>query len=150
MRRAAAALLLLAFCAAGAAQTLPPPSSQGVVHLSRSERKERRAKLAEQYQQFLIDVEPIMQPAELDTFLILESDVQRDLYIEDFWHRHDLTEGMPNGMFKQTYYARLDTAKERYRSLNSDRGRAWLDRCLGNDQGGQERGPRARMDQFRL
>ncbi|HXH37682.1 MAG TPA: GWxTD domain-containing protein, partial [Thermoanaerobaculia bacterium] len=126
MRVAAAALLLLVFCAGGAAQTLPPPASQGVVKLSRRERKERTAKLAEQYQTFISDVEPIMQPTELDTFLILESDAQRDLYIEDFWRRHALTEGMPGSTFRQVYYERLVTAKERYRSLGSDRSRAYV------------------------
>ena len=64
-----------------------------------------------------------MQPSELDTFLILESDAQRDLYITDFWHRHDLTEGVPAGAFKNMYYERIAEAKERYRSLASDRGR---------------------------
>jgi Ca-activated chloride channel family protein len=126
VRAAAASLLLLVLGGAGVAQTLPPPSSQGVVKLSRSERKARIAKLADEYRKFLTDVEPIMQQTELDTFLILESDAQRDLYIEDFWHRHDLTEGAPAGTFRQTYYARLDTAKERYRSLGSDRARAYV------------------------
>jgi len=121
-----APLLLLLFCATGVAQTLPPPANQGVVKLSRSERKERTAKLAEQYRQFLIDVEPIMQPTELDTFLILESDAQRGIYIDDFWRRHGLIDGMEGGAFRQTYYARLDTARERYRSLSSDRGRAYV------------------------
>jgi Ca-activated chloride channel family protein len=107
----------------GAAQTLPSPSNQGTVKLSRRERKERTAKLAEEYRQFLIDVDPIIQPSERDTFLILESDAQRDLYITDFWRRHDLTEGMPNGAFKNIYYERIAGAKERYRSLASDRGR---------------------------
>ena len=125
-RMVGACFLFLVFGAAGIAQTLPPTSSQGAVKLSRSERKERMAKLPERYRQFLIDVEPIMQPTELDTFLILESDVQRDLYIDDFWRRHDLTEGVPKGTFRQTYYERLDTAKERYRSLSSDRGRAYV------------------------
>jgi Ca-activated chloride channel family protein len=105
------------------AQTLPAPSNQGTVKLSRRERKERTAKLAEEYRQFLIDVDPIIQPSELDTFLILESDAQRDLYMTDFWRRHDLTEGMPAGAFKNIYYERIAEAKERYRSLASDRGR---------------------------
>jgi VWFA-related protein len=125
MRWAAAALLLL-FCVGGVAQTLPPPASQGVVKLSRRERKERTAKLGEVYRQFLIDVEPIIQPTETDTFLILESDAQRDLYIEDFWRRHDLTEGMPSGTFRKVYYDRIDTVKERYRSVTTDRARAYL------------------------
>jgi Ca-activated chloride channel family protein len=122
--RTAAVLLLFIFCAAGAAQTLPQPSS--AVKLSRRERKERTAKLSDTYRQFLIDVEPIMQQTEIDTFLVLESDAQRDLYIEDFWRRHDLTEGMPSGMFRKVYYDRIETAKQRYRSLASDRSRAYL------------------------
>jgi Ca-activated chloride channel homolog len=126
VRAAAAALLLLVLCVADAAQTLPPPASQGAVKLSRRERKERTAKLSDQYRQFLIDVAPIMQQTELDTFLILESDAQRDLYIDDFWRRHDLTEGVPSGSFRQLYYARIDTAKERYRSLVADRARAYV------------------------
>ncbi|HEX9459712.1 MAG TPA: VWA domain-containing protein, partial [Thermoanaerobaculia bacterium] len=126
MRSAAASLLLLALCVGDAAQTLPPPAAQGVVKLSRRERKERMAKLTDQYRQFLIDVEPIIQETEIDTFLILESDAQRDLYIADFWRRHDLTEGMPSGTFRQVYYDRIATVKERYRSVNSDRARAYL------------------------
>jgi len=122
----APALLLVLLCAAGVAQTLPAPADQGKVKLSRRERKERIAKLAEEYRQFLIDVDPIIQPAEIDTFLILESDAQRDLYITDFWRRHDLTEGMPAGAFKNIYYERIAEAKERYRSLVSDRGRVYV------------------------
>jgi Ca-activated chloride channel family protein len=126
MKRLAAPLLLLALCVSGAAQTLPPPSAQGVVKLSRRERKDRIAKLAEQYRQFLTDVEPIIQQTEVDTFLILESDAQRDLYIDDFWRRHDLTEGMPSGMFRKVFYDRIETARERYKSLSTDRARAYL------------------------
>ena len=124
MRTAPAAFLLLVLCAAGVAQTLPQPGKD--VKLSRRERKERTAKLSDTYRQFLIDVEPIMQQTEIDTFLVLESDAQRDLYIADFWRRHDLTEGMPNGAFRQIYYERIVTAKERYRSLASDRGRVYV------------------------
>jgi Ca-activated chloride channel family protein len=126
MKRLAAPFLLLALCVSGAAQTLPPPSAQGVVKLSRRERKDRIAKLTDQYRQFLTDVEPIIQQTEVDTFLILESDAQRDLYIEDFWRRHDLTEGIPSGMFRKVFYDRIETAKERYKSLSTDRARAYL------------------------
>jgi hypothetical protein len=107
----AAVLLLSLFSGSLVAQELPPPASQGVVKLTRRERKERTAKLAEKYQQFLLDVEPIMQDAERDGFLILESDAQRDLYIEDFWRRHEAAEGTPKGSFRQLYYDRLETAK---------------------------------------
>ena len=63
--------------------------------LSSTERKERVKNLSDKYRQFLAEVEPIMQPEELETFLLLESDAQRDLYIEDFWHRRDLAREGP-------------------------------------------------------
>src|SRR5436309_1672759 len=48
--------------AAPSAGTKPqPPQDPAVRKLSRRERKEKMAKLGEKYQQFLIDVEPIMQ-----------------------------------------------------------------------------------------
>ncbi len=126
MRAAGAALLLVLAGVTAAAQTLPPPANQGEVKLSRRERKDRIAKLPEVYQQFLIDVEPIMQDQERDTFLIMESDAQRDLYIADFWRRRDLTEGTASGAFQKIYYDRLATAKEQFKSLHSDRGRAYV------------------------
>src|SRR6266568_3054476 len=55
------------------------PPDQGVRKLSRRERKERIKNLSEMSRQFLTDVEPIMHAAELDTFLILDTDAQRDL-----------------------------------------------------------------------
>ena len=122
----AVALLLFLFSGGIVAQTLPPPASEGVVKLTRRERKERTAKLGQKYQQFLLDVEPIMQDVERDAFLILESDAQRDLYIEDFWRRHEAAEGTPQGSFRDLYYDRLETAKARYRSAASDRSRAYL------------------------
>jgi Ca-activated chloride channel family protein len=126
MRAAGAALLLVLLGVTAAAQTLPSTASQGTVKLSRRERKDRIAKLSEIYRQFLEDVEPIMLDQERDTFLIMESDAQRDLYIADFWHRRDLTEGTPSGAFQKIYYDRLATAKEQFKSLHSDRGRAYV------------------------
>src|SRR5438094_7975727 len=60
---------------------------QDVKKLSRSERKERVKNLSDKYRQFLNEVEPIMQPDELDPYLQTESDAQRDPYIEDFRKR---------------------------------------------------------------
>src|ERR1700682_5091283 len=103
-----------------------PPQDPGTRKLSRRERKERIAKLPERYQQFLIDVEPIMQQAELDTFLILESDAQRELYIDDFWHRRDIAQGTSHHAYKDQYYDRLEGAKEKFRNVSSDRSRIYL------------------------
>ena len=71
-----------------------PYISADVKKLSRSERKEHIKNLSDKYRQFLNEVEPIMQPDELDTFLQMESDAQRDLYIEDFWKRRAASKGV--------------------------------------------------------
>jgi Ca-activated chloride channel family protein len=104
----------------------PPQNDPGVRKLSRRERKDRIAKLPEKYQEFLRDVEPIILPQELDTFLILETDPQRDVYIIEFWRRRDVAQGTTNYAFRAKYYARLDDAKDRFKYLSSDRARVFL------------------------
>lgn len=111
-------LLSLAFVA--------PYVSADVKKLSRSERKERIKNLSDKYRQFLNEVEPIMQPDELDTFLQLESDAQRDIYIDDFWKRRASAKGVSVTEVREQYYARRETAKEKYRSIASDRGRIYV------------------------
>jgi Ca-activated chloride channel family protein len=112
--------LLLSFCAAPA--ILPAPE------LTKREQKERIAKLAEEYQQFLLDVAPILSPVEQNTFLTLETDPQRDLFIEDFWTRRDKAQGTTNHAFRKLYYERLDVAKEKYHGPATDRGKIYLTR----------------------
>jgi Ca-activated chloride channel homolog len=99
---------------------------QGVRKLSRRERKERIKNLPDNYREFLRDVEPIMLPHELDTFLILETDPQRDVYINEFWRRRDVAQGTTNHAFKDEYYARLESAKERFKYMSTDRARVYL------------------------
>ena len=103
-----------------------PWVSADVKQLSRSERKERIKNLSDKYRQFLTEVEPIMQPEELDTFLQLESDAQRDIYIDDFWKRRADAKGVSVTEVREQYYARRETAKEKYRSVASDRGRIYV------------------------
>ncbi len=107
-------------------QKTPPAQDSGVRKLSRRERKEKIAALSDQYRQFLQDVEPIMLPTELDTFLMLETDPQREIYVTEFWRRRDKAQGTTNHAFKDEYYARLDEAKTRYKYLTSDRARMYL------------------------
>jgi Ca-activated chloride channel family protein len=126
MRLRWCAAILLVLAAAGAsAETPAAPAPQPVVKLSRGEQKARIAKLGADYQQFLLDVEAIMQPAERDAFLLLESDPQRDLFVDDFWLRRDKAAGTTRA-FRQLYYDRLATAKQRYGSISGDRSRVYL------------------------
>ena len=108
------------------AKDAPKPQDAGVRKLSRRERKERIKNLSDKYRQFLIDVEPIMQDSELDTFLILETDPQRDIYITEFWRRRDQLQGTTNHTFRDQYYGRLETVKEQFKYVSSDRSRIYL------------------------
>ena len=102
------------------------PADPTVRKLGRRERKEKIAKLGETYRQFLEDVEPIMQQTELDTFLVLETDPQRDIYINEFWKRRDQAQGTNNQAFREAYYLRVEEAREQFKQLSSDRSRIYL------------------------
>jgi VWFA-related protein len=117
MTRTVAGLALALFLGASFAA-----AAEGPKPLSRSERKERVRNLSDYYRQFLAEVEPIMQPEELDTFLRLESDAQRELYVDDFWARREKTQ--PG--YRAMYYERLQIAREKYRSAASDRGKIFI------------------------
>ncbi|HEY2324228.1 MAG TPA: VWA domain-containing protein, partial [Thermoanaerobaculia bacterium] len=78
--------------------------------------------------QFLLDVTPIITPVERDTFLTLETDPQRDLFIDDFWTRRDKTQGTTNHAFRKLYYERLEVVKEKYHGATTDRGKMYLTR----------------------
>jgi Ca-activated chloride channel family protein len=104
----------------------PAPADPGVRKLSRRERKERLKNLPEKYRQFIQDVEPIMLPTELDTFLILETDAQREIYITEFWRRRDVQQGTTNHRFRDDYYERLEEVKDKFKYVSSDRSRLYL------------------------
>ncbi len=139
MKRNALAIALAVLFAAGniVAQSGNPPAQSdpnakpaqqdpGVRKLSRRERKDRIAKLPDKYRQWLEDVEPIILPQEVDSFLILDTDAQRDIYINDFWKRRDAAQGTTNHTFRDLYYERLETAREQFKQVSSDRARVYL------------------------
>ena len=133
--KALAAALTLVFAADILAQAPAPPpkpddkkpaQADRLRKLTRRERAAKIAKLEIRQQEFLTDVEPILLPSELDTFLTLETEAQRDAFIEDFWNRRDAYAGTTNRAFKDAYYARLEIAKEQFKHVNSDRARMFL------------------------
>jgi VWFA-related protein len=119
MKRALAFLFLVLFTFFALAADKKP-------ELSRRERKDRIAKLTDVHRQFLTEVGPIIQPFERDAFLMLESDAQRDAFIEDFWRRRDIARGTTNGSARDEYYARLDFVRENFEGIASDRGTIYL------------------------
>src|SRR5437867_4492537 len=108
------------------ADQAPVKQDPGIRKLSRRERKEKIKNLSEKYQEFLKDVEPIMQQSELDTFLLLETDPQREIYITEFWRRRDIAQGTTNHTFRDQYYDRLESVKEKFKYVSSDRSRIYL------------------------
>ncbi len=112
-------------------QTAAPPTEpsddkvETLRKLSRKERRDRIAKLNVQHQDFVENVMPIIFDAELDTFLGLQTDAERDAFVAEFWRRRDLMQG-GHGRFKETYYARLDQAKQLFKQLNTDRAKMFL------------------------
>src|SRR6185436_15014916 len=67
-----------------------------------------------------------MLPQELDAFLVLETNAQRDVFIDDFWRRRDRATGVSNRAFRDLYYIRIEEAKEAFENLMSDRARMYL------------------------
>jgi Ca-activated chloride channel family protein len=94
--------------------------------LTKRERKDRIAALAEKHRQFLMDVEPIIVPTERDTFLRLDTEPQRDAFIDDFWRRRDQALGTTNNAARAEYYNNLEFVKENFGQVSSDRGRVYL------------------------
>ncbi|HXI11223.1 MAG TPA: VWA domain-containing protein [Thermoanaerobaculia bacterium] len=105
---------------------LDPINDPGVRKLSRRDRKDRIKNLTETYQNFLKDVEPIIMPTELNAFLQLESDAQREVYIEAFWKLRDSDRKTIYNEYRETYYERLGEAKEKFKYLTSERSRTYL------------------------
>jgi Ca-activated chloride channel family protein len=140
-RHFAALLVVTLFALNIAAQEKNPPAppkeaapvarpdatqDQGVKKLSRRDRKERRARLSDKYQKFLIDVEPIIMADEVDAFLILETDAQRDLWIEDFWNRRDPDPRSSVNEYREQYGELLIEARAKYKNTSVDPARILL------------------------
>lgn len=113
-------LILLALLAAA------PSFAADPAPLTKRERKDRIASLSEKHRQFLLDVEPILTPKERDTFLRLETDPQRDAFIDDFWRRRDAARGTTHHAAHDEYYAQLEYVRDNFGQISSDRGRVYL------------------------
>lgn len=148
--RSAALLLVLTMCAVNTdAGTNNPdgdhPSDPVTVNqkkgstktsdreLSRNERKERLSKLPDRYHDFLREVEPIITPDEATAFLLLDTDAQRDYFIERFWMVRDSDPATPRNEYREQYEVLLAEVKELFKYTASDRSRIYLTRGRPTD-----------------
>lgn len=58
------------------------------------------------------EVAYIIKPLERDVFLKLQSDRERDLFIEAFWRQRDPNPGLKENAFKKEHYRRLEFANK--------------------------------------
>lgn len=85
----------------------------------------------DRYQKWLQEeVLYLSTPEEKETFLTLNTDTQRDQFIEQFWKRRDPTPGTEINEFKDEHYRRIKYANERFAKdvpgWQTDRGRIYI------------------------
>src|SRR5450432_1142931 len=83
------------------------------------------------YKQWLSeDVIYIISPAERQSFLQLETNEEREQFIEQFWLRRSATPDLPDNDFKEEHYRRIAYANEHFASgipgWRTDRGRIYI------------------------
>jgi len=90
-------------------------------------------KIPEHYQKWLEEeVVYIITAKERDVFERLETDRERDIFIEAFWKQRDPTPGTPHNEFREEHYQRIRYANEYYGrgtprpGWKTDRGRIYI------------------------
>jgi GWxTD domain-containing protein len=88
--------------------------------------------LSAKYAKFLEDVSYISTTKERDVFRRLESDQDRDRFIEEFWAQRDPTPGTPRNEFKEEHYRRMEFADKTFgrgtpfKGSKTERGRIYI------------------------
>jgi GWxTD domain-containing protein len=80
--------------------------------------------LPPQYQEWLKITAYIITDRELDVFLHLQNDRDRDVFIQAFWNVRDPTPGTPQNEFKEEHLKRFKEANYRYKFGTSREG--WM------------------------
>jgi GWxTD domain-containing protein len=104
-----------------------------IVPAASAAQKAEKPKLPETYKKWLEEEVPyIIAPMEREVFLKLQTDRERDLFIDAFWKQRDPTPGTPENEFKTEHYRRLAYAN-RYLGRDAprpgwrtDRGRIYI------------------------
>lgn len=140
-----AAGVLLCACAAilSAWQTnpvAPPPAPQPRIPPAPSMIQRKTGNVAEQirqpavspYQKWVAeDVAYVIRSEERDAFERLQTNAEREHFIEQFWQRRDPTPGTLENEFKAEHYRRIGYSNENFGAANlqgwkSDRGRVYI------------------------
>jgi GWxTD domain-containing protein len=107
------------------------PSSQKPDKEQRRKIKKSLKELETPYKQWLNeDVVYIISPEERQAFLQLETNEEREQFIEQFWLRRSSNPDLPDNEFKEEHYRRIAYANEHFASgipgWKTDRGRMYI------------------------
>src|SRR5438270_10140765 len=108
-----------------------PPVPQKMDKEQKRKIKKTLKELETPYKQWLNeDVVYIISPAERQAFLQLETNEEREQFIEQFWLRRSSNPDMPDNDFKEEHYRRIAYANEHFASgipgWRTDRGRTYI------------------------
>jgi len=117
-----------------AQQTQDPGTPPGPQKLDKETKRKMRRTLKEldsAYRQWLTeDVTYIISPDERNAFLQLDTNEEREQFIEQFWLRRSSNPDLPENDFKEEHYRRIAYANEHYASgipgWKTDRGRMYI------------------------
>ena len=131
-----AILFVWGLVAAGVSTLLPPSlqAAQEKEKLSKQEKRRRKAIERESesaYKRWLSEEVPyIITDEERKTWKNLQTDEEREQFIEAFWERRNPNPGSPENEFKEEYYRRIAYANEHFASgipgWKADRGRIYI------------------------
>ncbi len=116
-------------------QAQPPQRETIARPLSEREKKKNEEKLRKElespYKKWLNeDVSYIITQEERDAFKKLQTDDEREQFIEQFWLRRDPTPDTPENEFKEEHYRRIAYANQHFASRipgwKTDRGRIYI------------------------
>src|ERR1700688_1706199 len=108
-----------------------PPVPQKLDKEAKRKMKRTLKELDSAYRQWLTeDVTYIISPDERNAFLQLDTNEEREQFIEQFWLRRSSNPDLPENDFKEEHYRRIAYANEHYASgipgWKSDRGRMYI------------------------
>src|SRR5467141_3580394 len=125
------AVLAPALLAQDARDPNPPPSPQKLDKEQKRKLKKTLKELDTPYKQWLNeDVVYIISPEERRAFLQLDTNEEREQFIEQFWLRRSANPDLPDNDFKEEHYRRIAYANEHFASgipgWKTDRGRMYI------------------------
>jgi GWxTD domain-containing protein len=117
--------------AAPAQDPMAPPVPQKMTKDTKRKMKKTLKELDNSYKQWLTeDVTYIISPEERNAFLQLDTNEEREQFIEQFWLRRSSNPDLPDNDFKEEHYRRIAYANEHFASgipgWKTDRGRMYI------------------------